>query len=214
MVTVKRHAYFCEGESKEQRTHTSIFTMTCFLACALICHDKCRHKAASCRPIYPTVIAKVCPVVSCMKEYELTCHLLEHFSTLWFISTSYTQQAAKDVGVLVSVMYLHDPFYHTIYTRIYSYQHMHTFIGSNPIPFVAGDLSYNATIEHLDLTRILLSPCIIAQSFIFLYIVNDESNSQYKSNWRRIEWIIIRYWITMRTRVFTTGKKENTIDLY
>ncbi|CDH52536.1 pkinase-domain-containing protein [Lichtheimia corymbifera JMRC:FSU:9682] len=39
MVTVKRHAYFCE-------------------ACALICHDKCRHKAASCRPIYPTIIAK------------------------------------------------------------------------------------------------------------------------------------------------------------
>ncbi|ORZ02994.1 kinase-like domain-containing protein [Syncephalastrum racemosum] len=36
MITVKKHAVYCE-------------------ACALICHDKCRGQAASCRPIYPTV---------------------------------------------------------------------------------------------------------------------------------------------------------------
>ncbi|KAI9319313.1 kinase-like domain-containing protein [Dichotomocladium elegans] len=39
LVTVKRHAVYCE-------------------ACALICHEKCRHNAASCRPIYPNVLPK------------------------------------------------------------------------------------------------------------------------------------------------------------
>lgn len=152
MVTVKRHAYFCEGESKEQRTHTSIFTMTCFLACALICHDKCRHKAASCRPIYPTVIAKVCSVVSTRKEYELTCHLLEHFSTSWFISTSYTQQAAKDVGVLVSVMYLPTRSYH-LYSYIFIPTHAY-FHWQQSHPICRWRLLTNATtIEHLDLSE-------------------------------------------------------------
>ncbi|KAI8139428.1 kinase-like domain-containing protein [Fennellomyces sp. T-0311] len=39
LVTVKRHAAFCE-------------------ACALICHEKCRQNAASCRPIFPSTNPK------------------------------------------------------------------------------------------------------------------------------------------------------------
>ncbi|KAI9494322.1 hypothetical protein BDB00DRAFT_311157 [Zychaea mexicana] len=39
LVTVKKHAVFCE-------------------ACALICHEKCRQNAASCRPIFPSTNPK------------------------------------------------------------------------------------------------------------------------------------------------------------
>lgn len=108
------------------------------IACALICHDKCRHKAASCRPIYPTIIAKVFFGSLMHFDLSLTCHFLEHLSTPWFISTSYAQQAAKDVGFLVSVILctiLFPLFEHTIYTRIYNHTnkttHMHSPIGSN-----------------------------------------------------------------------------------
>ena len=44
LVTVKKHAVFCE-------------------ACALICHEKCRQNAVSCRPIFPSTNPKVKEII-------------------------------------------------------------------------------------------------------------------------------------------------------
>lgn len=66
---VKRHAIYCEGKllyTSDKYEMLMFEHHTCIVACALICHDKCRQSASRCIPTH-------CPIakVNCVCNVNL-----------------------------------------------------------------------------------------------------------------------------------------------